>query len=73
MTYDYDDENRLITWTKYAVGPSSPQTGDSRSDFYYDGLGRLRERMDPVLQCTNVISDDSANRGGMGPFVEAIS
>lgn len=49
--YVYDDENQLIQWFSYQLGSSSPTNGDLRSDFVYDGLGRLRERLEYVLSC----------------------
>jgi RHS repeat-associated protein len=55
VTYLYDDENRLTeVATNYSngqqslagAGPASPSAGLWKSDFVYDGLGRLRERLD---------------------------
>ncbi len=37
--YTYDDENRLVTWE---------QSGELRTVFVYDGLGRLRKRLEYV-------------------------
>jgi hypothetical protein len=44
--YVYDDENRLIQWFSYANGIASPANGDLRTDLVYDGLGRLRKRLE---------------------------
>jgi len=49
--YVYDDENRLVQWFSYQHGFSSPTNGDLRTDFFYDGLGRLRERLEYTLSC----------------------
>src|SRR5207249_4901029 len=45
-TYAYDDENRLIEFASYAVSSSSPSVGDKLTDFVYDGLGRMRRRLE---------------------------
>ena len=43
--YIYDDENRLVQWFNYYNPNGSPlMIGDLRTDFVYDGLGRLRSR-----------------------------
>jgi RHS repeat-associated protein len=48
--YSYDDENRLANWYYYVDGingEGSPTSSeDLRSEFIYDGLGRLRKRVD---------------------------
>jgi len=48
--YVYDDENRLVKWYYYANGSNgngNPSThADLRTDFVYDGLGRLRKRVE---------------------------
>jgi RHS repeat-associated protein len=44
--YVYDDENRLIQWFWYATDSSHATNGALRTDFYYDGMGRLRERLE---------------------------
>jgi RHS repeat-associated protein len=44
--YVYDDENRLIQWFWYATDASHLTNGAYRTDFYYDGVGRLRERLE---------------------------
>ncbi|PWU12323.1 MAG: hypothetical protein C5B50_21765 [Verrucomicrobia bacterium] len=53
VTYCYDDENRLVSWiwtdpNETQLGCSdTPQTYDDwRTDFVYDGLGRLRQTTD---------------------------
>jgi RHS repeat-associated protein len=43
-SYAYDDENRLIQWFWYAAGSGICSNGALRTDFVYDGLGRLRKR-----------------------------
>src|SRR5207244_13358085 len=45
-TYDYDDENRLVQWAAYATGPTSPKAGDKLTEFVYDGMERLRKRLE---------------------------
>ncbi len=42
--YIYDDENRLAQWFHYQNGIANPTAGDLRTDFSYDGRGRLRKR-----------------------------
>jgi len=48
--YSYDDENRLVNWYYYDNGsdgngsPTSP--ADLRTEFVYDGRGRLRKRIE---------------------------
>ena len=48
--YCYDDENRLIRWRYAFAGPvdceASPSRQDVATDFAYDGLGRLRRRIE---------------------------
>jgi RHS repeat-associated protein len=57
--YDYDDENRLIQWFFYHIGGGVASTvGDLRTDLVYDGLGRLRKRIDFAWQTSG---------GGAGP------
>jgi RHS repeat-associated protein len=46
--FAYDDENRLQAWS-YSSG-SQPATGDLKAEFYYDGLGRLRKRLEYHFQ-----------------------
>ena len=43
--YVYDDENRLIQWFWYNNGTNCTG-GGYRTDFFYDGLGRLRKRLE---------------------------
>ena len=45
-SYVYDDENRLIQWFWYAAGSGICSNGALRTDFSYDGLGRLRKRVE---------------------------
>jgi RHS repeat-associated protein len=44
--YVYDDENRLLQWFWYATDGSHLTNGALRTDFTYDGLGRLRKRLE---------------------------
>jgi RHS repeat-associated protein len=44
--YVWDDENRLVQWFYYQNGIANKTTGDLRIDFSYDGLGRLRKRLE---------------------------
>jgi hypothetical protein len=46
FSYSYDDENRLVQRAYYQsdLGIGAPTGGDKRTDFTYDGLGRLRKR-----------------------------
>ena len=45
--YVYDDENRLIQFIAEAIPDGGSElTPTTRSDFLYDGLGRLRQRTD---------------------------
>jgi RHS repeat-associated protein len=44
--YFYDDENRLIQWFHYANGIANVSNGDLRTDFTYDGVSRLRKRLE---------------------------
>ncbi|HEV2211014.1 MAG TPA: RHS repeat-associated core domain-containing protein [Verrucomicrobiae bacterium] len=43
--YVYDDENRLIQWFWYNNGINCTN-GGYQTDFFYDGLGRLRKRLE---------------------------
>ena len=46
--YQYDDENRLSAWTFYDYNNTSfPQL---QTQFFYDGLGRLRKRVEYQAQ-----------------------
>jgi RHS repeat-associated protein len=62
--YVYDDENRLIQWFHYQVSPASRSTGDQRTDFVYDGLGRLRKRLEYSLTCPGGGEENLAQPGG---------
>src|SRR5206468_2390832 len=44
--YFTDDENRLTTWYHYQTSPENPSSGDKLTDFVYDGLSRLRVRVE---------------------------
>jgi len=44
--YRYDDENQLVEWCYYQVNASQAQNGDLRTEFVYDGTGRLRKRLE---------------------------
>src|ERR1019366_6092991 len=44
--YVYDDETRLVQWFWYVTDASHLTNGALRTDFYYDGIGRLRERLE---------------------------
>ncbi len=48
--YDYNDENRLVNWYYYGDGVNgngnSATHDDLRTQFIYDGLGRLRKRIE---------------------------
>src|SRR5262249_17302840 len=48
----YNDENQLIQYYHFQSGISSPMTGDTRTDFLYDGLSRLRRRLEYTFTCT---------------------
>src|SRR5437867_3552981 len=51
----YDDENRLVRWVLYNCTDMHECTGDERTDWAYDGLGRMRQRTEYVYS-----DDDSA-------------
>src|SRR5207247_1285779 len=51
----YDHENRLVRWTLNTCSASHNCTGDERTDWAYDGLGRLRQRTEYVY------SDDDSS------------
>ena len=59
--YVYDDENRLVQWFWYAAGSGNCTNGALRTDFVYDGLGRLRKRIE--YSATN----STSGGGGTGP------
>lgn len=50
QAYNYDDENQLVNWYYYGAGTNGngePTSWDDlRTDFIYDGLGRLRKRVE---------------------------
>jgi RHS repeat-associated protein len=47
MVYSYDDENRLTeVYTNYNSPGQGPVTAAWQTDFVYDGLGRMRKRLD---------------------------
>jgi RHS repeat-associated protein len=48
--YVYDDENRLVQWFWYDTDSSHLTNGALRTDFFYDGIGRLRERVEYYVQ-----------------------
>jgi RHS repeat-associated protein len=60
-TYFYDDENRLVLWLQTQSGtPLNPwdsrQNGwDLRTEFVYDGLGRLRQQLNYTSDSFNWI------------------
>ena len=45
--YVYDDENRLVQWNYYQTGTPGSD-GDLATAFDYDGMGRLRQRIEYV-------------------------
>src|SRR5262249_18496214 len=47
----YDDENQLTRHFHTLNGLAELSTGDTRSDFIYDGLRRLRKRIEWVVNC----------------------
>src|SRR5207247_6654279 len=57
--YSYDDENRLANWYFYsngANGNGSPTSlSDLRTEFVYDGLGRLRRRLEYTVTGASVL------------------
>jgi RHS repeat-associated protein len=58
--YTYDDENRLIEWLDNGTG-LTPQP--LITDFVYDGLGRLRKRLEYHEAFSERPSGDSPGRG----------
>jgi RHS repeat-associated protein len=58
MVYSYDDENRLTeVYTNYNSPGQGPSTAAWQTDFVYDGLGRMRKRLDyagGLLQGTTI-------------------
>jgi len=61
--YSYDAENRLVQWFSYASSPSAPANGDLFTQFIYDSIGRLRERIEYVWNNTSQFSQ----LGGVPP------
>jgi len=47
--YEYDDENRLVECQHFTNGLANYQNGDRRTQFVYDGRGRLRQRLEYEL------------------------
>jgi RHS repeat-associated protein len=67
--YVYDDENRLVQWFWYETDSSHLTNGALRTDFFYDGLGRLRERVEyDILGSTG--SGSSASQSPFGPLTQ---
>ncbi len=64
--YAYDDENRLIQWFRCQINPFQPTNGDLRTDFVYDGLGRLRKRLE--YTGTPPMVTNPPPPGGEGPL-----
>jgi RHS repeat-associated protein len=62
----YDDENQLIQWFQYQSGSTCLLNGDLRTDFVYDGLRRLRKRVEYMYE-TNSSSSSSSQSGGGAP------
>jgi RHS repeat-associated protein len=66
----YDDENQLTRYFHYQNNFANIVAGDTRSDFIYDGLGRLRKRIEWVVSCNAGQSAQGAgavpNSGGGG-------
>jgi RHS repeat-associated protein len=47
IAYQWDDENRLVDWYYGTVASgAAPEEGDQWVEFKYDGLGRLRQRVE---------------------------
>ena len=47
----YNDENQLVSYFHYQNSPTTLSAGDTRTDFVYDGLSRLRKRIEWVVSC----------------------
>jgi RHS repeat-associated protein len=66
----YDDENQLTRYFHYQNNFANIVAGDTRSDFIYDGLARLRKRIEWVVSCNAGQSAQGAgavpNSGGGG-------
>jgi RHS repeat-associated protein len=48
QAFVYDDENRLVQWFSYLFSSNNLAGGDHQTVFAYDGLGRLRKRLEYV-------------------------
>src|SRR5437899_5428949 len=59
----YDDENELTRYFHYQNGINNPTAGDTRTDFVYDGLNRMRKRIEWVWKC----NPGSSPQGGAQP------
>jgi RHS repeat-associated protein len=62
----YDDENRLVQWFSYQTSDACLKTNDLRTDFFYDGLSRLRKRLEYSYQSNNVSCGGSSAPAGGG-------
>src|SRR5262249_38273035 len=60
----YNDENQLTRYFHYLNNPITIAAGDTRTDFIYDGLGRLRKRIEWVVSCS---AGQGAVQGGAAP------
>jgi RHS repeat-associated protein len=60
----YNDENQLTRYFHYQNAANNPIAGDTRTDFVYDGLGRMRKRIEWVWTCN---AGQSAQFGGAVP------
>jgi RHS repeat-associated protein len=58
----YDDENQLTRYYHTLNGLVEMNAGDTRTDFIYDGLGRLRKRIEWVVSC----NPQGSPQGGAG-------
>jgi RHS repeat-associated protein len=62
----YDDENQLIQWFQYQSGSTCLLNGDLRTDFVYDGLRRLRQRVEYMYETNSSSSSSPPPSGGGG-------
>jgi RHS repeat-associated protein len=65
----YDDENELTRYFHYQNGINNPTAGDTRTDFVYDGLNRMRKRIEWVWTCNpqqSPLGGAQPNSGGGG-------
>src|SRR5437899_1132278 len=65
----YNDENELTHYLHYQNSPATLSAGDTQTDFVYDGLGRLRKRIEWVVNCPPPQSPQGGaqpNSGGGG-------